>query len=341
MEEYKTGAGTPLSEWTKCMRKADLKQFFKWLYDKQSYPDVVEWIPIRPDQTEVKKIEKTDLITRKEYDKLIQSAPHPQQRALIACLYEMPMRIQELVTVRIKDVRFKEVGVNINLNGTKTAFSKREPLFIRAEDHIKQWYDAHPFKNDPNAPFFIALDKQSIKSSEPHPLTYSAVGQQIREIARRSGINKRVNTHIFRYTSASDLYESGFPVEYIETLGGWSPSSKELRVYLKTNCKKANDSYAELRGVKVVKRKGSEQIVKVECERCGQQNNKENTRCWNCGKLFVRDPVIELTTKYIDKQYAETGETLKVKVPQVDEKLIKGLWKALNQPKTPIKRSKK
>jgi integrase/recombinase XerD len=72
-------------------------------------------------------------------------------------------RPHEILNLKIKDIMFKTAGnkqyAEVLVNG-KTGI-RHIPL-IQSIPYIKDWLPNHPSRNNPNAPLFIALSKNSI-----------------------------------------------------------------------------------------------------------------------------------------------------------------------------------
>lgn len=61
-----------------------------------------------------------------------------------------------------------------------------------------------------------------------------SVGQVIKQLATKAGINKRVYTHLIRHCSASHMVENGVDINLIQRILGHS-SAKTTSIYLHTS----------------------------------------------------------------------------------------------------------
>ena len=71
------------AEISKAKLKTTLKRFYKWLYDSNSYPEIVSWIKVGKVQNTKKA---SDLLTEDEVKQLIAACLNSRDRALIALL---------------------------------------------------------------------------------------------------------------------------------------------------------------------------------------------------------------------------------------------------------------
>ncbi len=66
---------------------------------------------------------------------------------------------------------------------------------------LSEWLNYHPARKDPQAPLWTSLES----TNSTKPFEYYAFRKMLSVVARRVGIDKRVNTHSFRHARASNL----------------------------------------------------------------------------------------------------------------------------------------
>lgn len=110
------------TEFTKNQYKAIIKRFYKWLNGDEEYPKKVKRIKTSCRKTKRKLPE--DLITKKELEKMIDSADHIRDKALVSLTYESGFRIGEVLTLRIKHIVFDEYGAKVLVGEGKTGMRR-------------------------------------------------------------------------------------------------------------------------------------------------------------------------------------------------------------------------
>lgn len=205
-----------LSERTKASVKVSTKKFVKWVYGmdrKGKYPENVDWIV-----TTVKKsrsVMPEDLITKKEFDKLVENADNDRDKALLFVLFETGARIQEALSIKVKHIIFNDDNTAWLMLDGKTGM-RRIPI-VACVEPIRELLKGHPTPEDREA--YIFLTKKNMISGTKTvvnskgkkvnkavyvPLSYAGARKAIDGTAERAGVKKKVNPHIFRYTSGSD-----------------------------------------------------------------------------------------------------------------------------------------
>ena len=151
------------AEWepsTKHTHKAILKKFCKWLKygddykTVQGYPKEIAWLRVTIKGKDKPKVKAADILTEQEIDSLLKAAEHPRDKAFIAMLYELGARIGEIGGLRIKNVSRDEYSFIVDLKG-KTGH--RTPRIVMSDPYLSAWLNAHPLKDDPNAPLWTLL----------------------------------------------------------------------------------------------------------------------------------------------------------------------------------------
>ena len=191
------------SVWTKQGYRVILKKFYRWLKfkdnynspeNKTAYPEQVSWIScnIRPEL--IPKITAEDMLTENEIVRILEVASEDvQTEAMIAVLYESGCRIGEHGGIRLKHV--KKEG-NCYIITVKGKTGTRETFIVKMASILTRWLNAHPFKNDPEAPLWLAKNRVD-------PMMYTAFTVIVKKMARKAGITKRIHPHIFRHSRAT------------------------------------------------------------------------------------------------------------------------------------------
>ncbi len=128
------------AEATKCSLKITVKKYYKVMEgDGENHPDKVNFISTTRDKT---KIDKPDPLTREEIQSIIDECKNDRDRAMYKVMYEGGLRAGELMSLRIKDVKFSDHGIKISVRG-KTG--NRQILLVESERYLRNWLSKHPF----------------------------------------------------------------------------------------------------------------------------------------------------------------------------------------------------
>lgn len=257
LKDYVARLGrSDMSEWTKHDYKVTLRKFYKWLLDDDN-PSSLKWLHAGIPKNETKLPE--DILTENEIRNLIETAMNKRDKALIALLWDIGARIGEIGNLSIRDIKFDEMGVILNVSG-KTGPRRVRGVF--SVDYIKAWLDEHPFKDNPSSPLWV---KVSEKNGKVEKLRYEAMRMQIIKISRKAGINKKIHPHLFRHSRAT--YMANYLTEaQMNAYFGWVQGSGMPAVYVHLSGRDVDDAILKANGI--TKQKNSSEAM-----------TKENTVC--------------------------------------------------------------
>ncbi|RLI25385.1 hypothetical protein DRO58_06455 [Candidatus Bathyarchaeota archaeon] len=168
------------SEWTKHDYKVILRIFYRWLRRSEEYPEEVRWIKVK--RGKLSKLPE-ELLTVEDVRRLVDAADNLRDKAFVLVLYESGCRIGELLTLRLRHVRFDEYGAILIVNG-KTGMRRVRLIFSTPK--LNQWVENHPLKDDPNAPLWVTLGT----NSRFRPLSYQSARCLLKRLAHKAGIKK-------------------------------------------------------------------------------------------------------------------------------------------------------
>ncbi|MGH9922011.1 MAG: tyrosine-type recombinase/integrase [Nitrososphaerales archaeon] len=273
----------PLSVWTKHDYKVILKKFYQWLYNyEEGYPPVVKWI--KASNNISNGLKKSDLLTPEEVKKLVEAATTLRDKALILVLAESGRRIGEILTLRIGDVEFDNMGARILVDG-KTG--RDHVRIIASAPTLATWLDNHPVRNDPKAPVWIGSNHGVLKQ-----ITYASARSMMKDCIAHAGLKKRIWFHLFRHTrgtQASKLLTS----PQLCALMGWRQGSKMPSVYIHLAGEDIDEAQAIMSGVKV-ENKNEPKLEPVICSRCNHVNSTTAKFCNKCGLVLDIKTIIEI-----------------------------------------------
>lgn len=270
------------AENTKRDFKVVIKRFWKWLKDTEDYPNEVKWIKTSKNHRLEKKIRTKDVLSEEEVYRMVDTATHTRDKAIISLLYESGSRISEIMNLKIKDIVFDNNGYNFISCLGKTGEIYKRVVNFKAVDILKEWLNQHPLKSEENSPLWITLSRSNLGIKK---VGYRGIYNMLKEVAKTSDIRKKVNPHSFRHARITDLrVRKKVPDAIIEMLVGWKPGSDMFDIYQHAQSEDIDKALAEVYGVK--------------------EKQKENQAINNMENLLITDPVFR---KKIVKLFFEKG----------------------------------
>lgn len=319
-KEYRT----PIREYSEMslwLYKQSIKAFWRWLFendgtvakDRFGSPPQVSWI--KGSLTKVKNKYPKEVLTREEVQKMIKSCKNLRDKAIIALLFETGTRASELLGMRKKEIYLNTDYAEFKVDG-KTG--ERQVMAVKSYPYLKQWIDfveTHKEMVNPEHNEFIWLTfpKVGTKNNKfihrSTLLTTGGLAALIKRAGQKAGIQKRVWTHGFRHSSATDFAKQGYTEVEMRTKYGWAPTSQIPANY-------THYKYDDLKN-KILHRNGktteapqidAEMIPIRECPFCSYENPFENEYCGKCAKP-LNEKLIKDSEKTM-KAYAFTKEVI-------------------------------
>ncbi len=258
--------------------KKALRRFFRWLGKEK----VVDWYSLGEVEP---KVSPQDLITEEEFERMIKACMNSRDRALLSLLYETGARIGEIGSMKIKDVTFDEYGAVVWLPKSKT--KRRKLRVVYSSSFLSAWISDHPLKDDPESPLWIKLTgRNALKAME-----YADIRAQIKKIAKRAGIKKRIYPHLFRHTRATRLL-----AKVPESIGakymGWINGSKMVSVYVHLASEDVEEAILRMHGIKA--NGNSDDLEVRQCPRCLMVNPAVSRFCSRCGLPLTEEAIQEI-----------------------------------------------
>jgi len=187
-----------------------------------------------PSKDEI-KVKASDLLTREDLQKLVGACPTARSRAFIMSLYESGARIGEILNVQLRDVFFDGNGVLVEING-KTG--KRRIRLVESARYLQEWM-GELRKKHPKALYLW------FGESDSEPSQYAATVKFLKQTARRAGLAKKVNPHLFRHSRASELAQK-LREPQLRAFMGWGAASDMPQVYIHLSAQDMDKAILEL-----------------------------------------------------------------------------------------------
>lgn len=274
---------TRWSEWTKVNYLVSIKLFWRWMHlVGKTEEDVADWIETK--HPESNNLSPNDLFTREEVMAMRDAASCFRDRAMVHVLYDSGMRIGELLRLTIRDVYFDKYGAKVTVSKdiSKSPFTRYVRIINSVRD-LKNWLEFHPNKDDPEAYLFV-------KVGEPgagEPMNYDTAAKQLKKLAKRAGVKKRVTPHLFRHTRATELASKMNEYSMCNHFG-WKIGSDMPSVYIHLSGKSVEDAILEFHGLKTDDDRESDSNP-VKCPVCQETNPADALFCMKCGKPLRED----------------------------------------------------
>jgi len=189
-------------------RKTILKAVFKWAKKL----DVIEDIKIKAVKTQ---LNRKDIFTVEEVNKLIESTESPMYQALIALLFESGGRINEILPIIVEEIEETDKGMIIPVHQTKTGEDGRRILCVFSAQYIR------------NHITYSNLGKKD----RLFPVVDVSVWEMLKKIGKKSGIEKPISAHKFRHAQTVDMLRRGYQEQIIKKKLGWTGDSRMLARY--------------------------------------------------------------------------------------------------------------
>jgi hypothetical protein len=282
-----------------------------WLRDEYTYPEgypdrdaQLRVLPLLRYPPEVNKIRVAswhggpsaeEIPTDEEMEALVEAAINPRDRAYLAVSKELGPRIG--------GISFDEFGARVSMSD-KTMDG--EPVrLVESASYLRQWIEAHPFRDDPEAPLWVDLAKMGKRAV---PLTYAAFRGIIARAVERHNrlhpdrrISKRLRTHLFRYYAQTRDERDGVPRSVQCRQRGWKADSRQPDRYARLVSRDVDEYYARRYGL--AKKEGEDRKPR-RCPRCREVNPPRAAYCLRCG--------LPLNVKSWEEYRLEENEALRL-----------------------------
>lgn len=303
-KNYKTGS--------RSLKIIVLFIFFPWYFEKPK-ADLDFLKDIKTPKNDVFKLPE-EILTPAEVKKQVQVADNFRDKSLILTLYETGARNGEFRRIKLKhlDITNTEYGwITIPKGKTK---SRKVPI-IYAVQHLTNWINSHPDRENPEAPLFPSTFRNA-------PLTDEGLRHAIQRIANRSGIRKKVFPHIYRHSRYTELGKIMTEQE-LRVHGGWARNSIMPTIYCHLSGQDAGNKILANAGLIDLYTVNAEKIElqSIKCPRCEQINPCDSKHCV-CG--FCLD--LKEVNKLINDQEQLSNVQLKEEVMRLKE-LMEGFMK--------------
>ena len=172
-----------------------------------------------------------DTLSTEDIDNLIRSIDlsKPQgerNRTILELLYSCGLRVTELITLQISDLFFEEGFIRVIGKGDKQRFV---PINYQTQKYINFYI------NDIRCHITVqkGFEDTLFLNRRGKQLTRNMIFTIIKDLATKSGLQKKISPHTFRHSFATHLLENGADLRAIQQmLGHESITTTEIYMHL-------------------------------------------------------------------------------------------------------------
>jgi integrase/recombinase XerC/integrase/recombinase XerD len=242
--------GESLSKFTLHAYSRTLKTFLRWL-GREAYIDKNLWREIEMPKVPRYEDVTLDVLNDDEIRKLLGLLDPGtdvgcRQRGMVCLMLESGLRLDEVVKLRLEDVRLKEGYVKVRGKGDKEAYVPVGPTTKKALERYQEHFRVP--RNAREHAFFLNIFGEAI--------SYSAVQSSFVRLAKRSGIS-RLHPHLLRHTAATRMLSNGADLHTVQRLLRHSDVRVTLRYLhlIPDQLKERMQLFSPLNGLDVEKRR--------------------------------------------------------------------------------------
>ena len=168
-----------------------------------------------------KKNEKLPIVLSvEEIQKMFSVCENLKHKVILSLLYSAGLRVSELINLKWSHIDRSRMIINIiQAKGKKDRQVMLTPQLLPLLE--KYWKEYKSKEYVLNGQFGIQYSDRS-------------VGEVVKQLAAKAGINKRVYTHLMRHCSFTHMVEAGTDINLIQRLAGHS-HVKTTNIYLHTS----------------------------------------------------------------------------------------------------------
>lgn len=162
------------------------------------------------------------VLSQEEVQRMFDVCDNLKHKVILALLYSTGMRVSELLNLKWSHLD-RSRGV-INIIAGKGKKDRQVPFATELIELLEKYYREYKSKE------YVLNGQSSLQYSS------TSVGQVIKQLADKAGINKRVYTHLMRHNSLTHMLEAGTDLRLIQRLAGHSnPKTTEIYTHISHN----------------------------------------------------------------------------------------------------------
>jgi integrase/recombinase XerD len=197
-----------------------LRQFYKFLNSEdiiKTNPTLYLASPRIPESL-------PSMLTFDEVMLLLNTVPddNVRNRAMLELLYATGLRVSELINLKFSNINLEDNFLRIMGKGSK---ERLIPFGEKAKNFINIYLSKRKSYTDPTDTIFISRLGKKLSRVE--------FWRQLKNIAKKAGINKNITPHTLRHSFATHLLVGGADIRFVqEMLGHSSIASTQIYTHL-------------------------------------------------------------------------------------------------------------
>jgi len=248
-----------------------------------------DWVdafdPDKPDPQQ-KAVDEADMLSQDEIAALTEAATRPRNQGIVEFLADTGARLTLMGSLRVKDVDLEGERAtytpNRNAIGLKGANIQPYPV-IDAKASLRVYLNhSHPRPDKPEAAFFHTFDECGPVAEEDGSLSPTRVGDMLRTLADRAGVEKPVNPHNFRHSAITRMWREGYDKQEIQHRVHWRLDTEMWKRYVHVTAEQMNEEI--FAGAGVVDDDDSLSRERKRCGNCREPLPPHSHYCNNCGE---------------------------------------------------------
>jgi integrase len=311
-------------------RQMVLSKFFRWFYNRDQNNESDHDKCITPAcmqgikqllRKETSPYKPSDIWTNEDQALFLKYCPEKRDKCYHAMANDTSCRPHELLSLKLKDIKFKVSSTGLQYAEVHIVESKTKPRtlpLIFSIPYVKDWIDSHPMANNPNAFLFIsladsnfgqqlsenALYKQYTRSYKkcyfPKLLKDSSIPEADKSYIRNL-LTKPWTPYIQRHSALTS--KSLILKEHtLRDHAGWSMSSRMPQVYIHYFGNESSKSLLEAYGIENYREKQTNILKSKTCPNCQEPNKPDSKFCIKCKMVLSYDSYTETLEKQKQKE---------------------------------------
>lgn len=188
----------------------------------KSFYEITVGMPLKLDKIPFSKKDKKlpIVLSIEEVQSMFKACVNTKHKVILALLYSCGLRVSELINLKWSHIDRSRMIINIlQAKGNKDRQVMLTPELLPLLE--KYYFEYKPKEYVLNGQF----PEKQLKYSD------RSVGEVVKQIAVKAGINKRVYTHLMRHNCFTHMVENGTDINLIQKLAGHS-NVKTTNIYL-------------------------------------------------------------------------------------------------------------
>ena len=187
----------------------------------KSFYDITVGMPVKLDKIPYPKKEKKlpIVLSQHEIQKMFDACENLKHKTILALLYSCGLRVSELLNLKWQHIDRSRMIINI----IQAKGKKDRQVMLPAEliPVLEQYCRKYKLES---SEYVLTGQNNTPQYSE------RSVGETVKQLASKAGINKRVYTHLIRHCTFTHMVEAGVDINLIQKLAGHS-NVKTTNIY--------------------------------------------------------------------------------------------------------------